>query len=64
MNHILYDLFMSNMDYYYFNIYFYHHNLYTIKKYKKKNPLLRPSVGNINRKKFTSLLSKENNCCH
>lgn len=27
---------MSNIDYYYFNIYFYHHNLYTIKKYKKK----------------------------
>lgn len=39
-----------------------------IKKRKQKNPLLSSyrlsSVGNINRKKFTSLLSKENNCCH
>lgn len=39
-----------------------------IKKRKQKNPLLSSyrlsSVGNINRKKFTSLLSKKNNCCH
>lgn len=64
--YILYDLDI-HMDYYYFNIFIamIHAQFKNIKKKKTKNPLLRPSVRNINvRKKFTSLLSKENNCCH
>lgn len=56
-----------HMNYCYFNIFIamIHARFKNIKKKRKqKNPLLRPSVGNINRKKFTSLLSEENNCCH